>query len=136
MFVFNYEGNLTQKLEYATSFDLFVNGEVINKNKTTKEFETYLSLVKTLFQNSRLMPAFGVSLHDETLNALNDGTWLQINFEKPLNENGLPFESLLFKLEKTGGINLIRKHNNRYEGRCVFLDFNNEIDLIEFFNIS
>ena len=77
------------------------------------------------------MPAFGVSVHNETLNAINSGSWLQVNFEKELSENQLSFTSLIFKLEKTGGINLIRKYKGLYEGRCIFLDFFQEIDLKE-----
>ena len=136
MLVLNYDENLTQKLKYVDSFDLFKDGEIIKIKKGDHEFERYFKCVKFLFENARVMPAFGVSLHGETLNALKKGEWFQINFEKELDENGMLFDALLFKLEKTGGINLIRKNNNKYEGRCVFLDFDNVIDLEKFFNFS
>ena len=77
------------------------------------------------------MPAFGVSLHAETLNELKNDNWIKINFNKQIIVNELPFVSLIFKLEKTSGFNLIRFHNEKYEGRCFYLDLCEELDLLE-----
>jgi len=76
------------------------------------------------------MPALGVSIHEFTTNELQNDNWLEINFESELQIDDLPFTSLLFKLEETGGINLIRKHNNKYDGRCLYLNLEKTTDLI------
>ena len=75
------------------------------------------------------MPAFGVSLHNETLNEIKSNCWLQVNFNKEIVKNGLPFNALLFRLEETQGFNLIRLYDGKYEGRCLFLDLDKEMDL-------
>ena len=82
------------------------------------------------------MPAFGVSLDYETQNELKQGEWLQVNFSFEENANGLLFNSLLFKLDTVSGFNLIRLHNGKYEGRCIYLDFDDILDLKQILNIS
>lgn len=136
MIILNYEESMVEKLVYATSFDVFINGETKHIKKRENEFEEFFKRVKSLFKEGRVMPAFGVSIHEATLNEITSGEWIQINFEIELSQNQLPFTSLLFKLEKTGGINLIRKNKGFYEGRCIFLDFDKEIDLQKFFNLN
>ena len=84
---------------------------------------TTISKLKDLFLYSRLMPAFPVSLHNETLDALRQGQWLKLSFTCRQNVNGLLFDGLLFQLNVTAGINLIREYEGKYEGRCLFLDF-------------
>lgn len=124
--------NMSECTQFIESFDIFTNGNKKVVSANDKEFETLKLKVNNLFNNSRVMPAFGVSLHLETLNALKSDEWLQINFNQELNQNGLIFSSLLFKLEETNGINLIRKYNGEYEGRCIFLDFIQTINLKQF----
>ena len=123
------ENSLTDCLNYVESFEIFENGNIEMIDFKHKKFNLILNKVKDLFCESRLMPAFGVSLHKETLNEMKNGSWLQINFSKQQMKNGLNFNSLLFKLEKTQGFNLIRLYENKYEGRCLYLDLNCEIDL-------
>lgn len=127
--VFDNENNLIDCLEFVDGFEVFQNGQSFKINKNEHKFKMIYAKIENLFCNSRLMPAFGVSLHAETQNALQNDEWLQINFSNEMVKNGLPFTSLLFKLEKTSGINLIRLHNNKYEGRCIFLDLDEETDL-------
>ena len=123
------ENSLMDCLNFVESFEVINNGYVEKVCKKEEKFNVILNKVKDLFCESRLMPAFGVSLHNETLNEMKNGNWLQINFNKEQIKNGLNFSSLLFKLEETQGFNLIRLYENKYEGRCLYLDLNNEIDL-------
>jgi len=136
MIVYNVENPLKQTVENIESFYFFKDGAKKIVTKTNKEFEIIKEKIKNIFEISREMPAFGVSLDLETLNALKKDEWMQINFSTLMNQNSLPFNALLFKLESTSGFNLIRMYNGKYEGRCIFLDFNEILDLKQILNIS
>lgn len=132
MINFNAGDSLVENIQFIESFCVVNNGEIVEISKEDKMFEELKSKIEILFSCSRIMPAFGVSLHNETLNALEKESWVQINFGKELSVNGLPFNALLFKLEETSGINLIRNQNGIFEGRCIYLDFGKIIDLKQF----
>lgn len=132
MFIQNdYSDSMIDCLNYIDSFFIFENGKRKEIKKANVEFDIIYNKIENLFYNSHLMPAFGVSLHNETLNAIKCESWLQINFSKEMIKNDLPFNALIFKLEETSGINLIRLHNKKYDGRCIYLDFNEKTDLIK-----
>ena len=120
---------LTQILQNVESFNIYTNGMKENVKKSSPDFKCIQQNLNKLFMQARIMPAFGVSLHNETLNELKTNTWLEINFDSEQEINELNFSSLVFKLEPTFGTNLIRKYNNRYDGRCIYLDFMQEINL-------
>ena len=123
------ENSLVDILNCVESFEIFNQGNCERVVENSGEFNKILNGVKDVFCSAILMPAFGVSLHNETLNEREKGVWLQINFSEELTKNGLNFNSLLFKLETTQGFNLIRLFENEYEGRCLFLDLESSTDL-------
>ena len=123
------ENSLVDIIDHIESFEVFENGNIRLINNKQEDFLKMKSNLKDLFSSSRLMPAFGVSLHDETLNEIKKDSWLKINFESIVEKSGLPFSSLLFKLEEVQGFNLIRQYNNKYEGRCLYLDLDDNFDL-------
>ena len=123
------ENSLHNCLKFVENFEIFNAGKGKKIDETDIRFNRIFQNLENVFKNSFLLPAFGVSLHQETLNERENGVWLQINFKKVQTKNGLNFNSLLFKLEKTQGFNLIRLYENRYEGRCLFLDLDFEQDL-------
>ncbi len=116
-------------LDFVENYTIHLNGKIKKIDKNNKDFQDLTQNLENLFLNARVMPAFGVSLHDDTLLALETDTWLEINFENEQKINDLPFSSLLIKLEESYGTNLIRKYNNRYDGRCIYLDFMEKVDL-------
>ncbi len=123
------ENNLVDILKFINNFEIINDGikkEILNHSK---EFDVLYLKLENLFKNSRLMPAFGVSLHHEALNAIETNTWLKINFNQVLNKSGLPFSALLFQLDEVNGFNLIREYENKYEGRCLFLDLDEKFDM-------
>lgn len=130
------ENSLIDVLEHVESFEVFSNGEKIKIDSNQFGFYNILINLKDLFSASRLMPAFGVSMHNEILYAIKQGEWFQINFNKQLTKNDLPFNSLLFEFDEVQGFNLIRKFNNEYSGRCLYLDLDNMVDLKQILNIS
>ena len=127
MFVYVQENQLLGALENISKIEIVENGTF--KDLKNIRFESTLLKLKNLFSSARLMPAFGVSLHQETLDALNAGQWLKISFSHEQNVNGLLFDALVFQLSQSAGLNLIREYNGKYEGRCIYLDFDVETNL-------
>ena len=123
-------------VSHVSEIYIFTNGSKLVLQRPEEQFKFLIDQIQNLFQNSRLMPAFGVSLHEETQNALMEDEWIQLNFPKTLSVDGLEFDSLLFKIETTGGMNLIRLVNGKYEGRCFYLDFQEMLDLKQILKIS
>ncbi len=136
MINFNYDNSLTKCVENIKSFFVFKNGEQELISVDNENFNKLKETIVQIFDKARIMPAFGVSLDDETQNAITKDEWFQINFSKTQNENDLPFDSLLIKLETVSGFNLIRLHNGKYEGRCIYFDFDDILDLKQILNIS
>ena len=122
-----YQENLKDIVQEVKSVEFFVNGkkQVLGHQQSLK----FLNSLKMLFGFARVVPALGVALHNETTVALQKDEWIKLNFEEEKDFNGLLFSALLFKLEETGGINLIREHNGEYQGRCIYLNLNEITDL-------
>ena len=127
MFVYVQENQLLGALENISKIEIVENGSF--KDLKNIHFESTLLKLKNLFSSARLMPAFGVSLHTETTNALKEGKWIKLSFSHQQNVNGLLFEGLLFQLNETAGMNLIREFQGKYEGRCLYLDFDETVNL-------
>ena len=69
------------------------------------------------------MPAFGVSLNDETIQAKQTGVWIELFYETTCLNNEMPFDSLLIQVEpENTGFNVIRKYDDKYDGRCFYID--------------
>ena len=82
--------------------------------------------IKFIFNNSREMPAFGVALHDDTIEAMKNGVWLELTFDKIYTHNEMVFEKLLIKVEENlTGFNIIRFYGGQYQGRCFYIDLVN-----------
>jgi len=118
--------DLIEKIE---SFTLIKNGKHSFLETSSKNFDEIKNNLLEVFKQGTLLPALGVSLHDLTTEEIKYGIWLKINFKNEQVKNDLPFTSLLIKLEKTGGFNLIREFNNKYDGRCLFLHLEKTTDL-------
>ncbi|MBQ9796015.1 MAG: hypothetical protein IJW36_03575 [Clostridia bacterium] len=121
--------SLVDIVESVDNFEIYNNGEIKKIPQQADEFLTMKSKLRGLFSCARLMPAFGVSLHNETTQELKKDVWLKINFNKIEEKNGLYFSALLFKLEDVQGFNLIRLYNGKYDGRCLYLDLDEPTDL-------
>lgn len=121
--------NLINLMEKIENFLIFSNNNKNCISKNNPKFNNIKSNITNLFENSILLPAIGVSIHNLTVEEMKVGNWLQINFSSEQNINGLPFHALLLKLEETGGINLIRLYNGKYDGRCLYLSLEKTTDL-------
>lgn len=134
MIVMNYEQKINDILKTASSIVIYRDGKRQIFAAGQAGFSNILSKILASFENSRIMPAFGVSLHDETLKAMQTGAWVEVGFSTQQELNDLPFTSLLFRLDNAFGINLIRQHEGQYSGRCIYLDFDAQIDLSKILN--
>ena len=116
-------------------YDFFTNSNkiIIYKNGNKKTFEkgsnAYNQITNEFLHtinNAHEMPAFGVSIHEQTSEALKTGLWIKFEFETEQTHNEMPFKALLINIMPDyKGFNLIREYENRYEGRCFYLDLDN-----------
>lgn len=130
MFVVNnYSNTMLDCIQKIENIEIFTDGKIKIVDKNNIQFVCIIDKLKNIFAQAQVLPALGVSLHHETIEALKTDTWLKLNFASEQEKNGLYFTSLLFKLEETAGINLIREYNNKYDGRCIFLNLDNTTKL-------
>ena len=98
------------------SVDVIINGERNSCDLAIK------NVILDMMKGSHEMPAFGVSLHNETLSAMNDGVWVELKYNKTYTHNDMPFDALLISVKpEDSGFNIIRNQNGRYEGRCFYI---------------
>lgn len=126
---------LEKMADYAKSVKVYNDGET----EVYKVGEDKFNLICTEWNNmifgAHEMPAFGVSLHRETVNAVQSGVWVEFSFGRELLSSGMPYEKLLVSVEpQNTGFNIIRytaKHG--YDGRCFYYDLVNK-DMSSFYN--
>ena len=96
-------------------------------------FKDIIGEMLSIFGEGREMPSLGVSLDNLTREEMKNGIWIQLDFEDEIVYSGMPFDSLLFKLENNSyGLSVIRKYQGLYEGRCFYFDLSeNYNQLIE-----
>ena len=131
MLVMNYEQKINDCIKDASKIMLHQNGKTTEFLRGQEKFNLLLNNTLSAFENSRIMPAFGVSLHAETVAAMQTDDWIEIVFSTEQTISELPFSALLFRLDEAYGINLIREHNGEYSGRCIYLDFDTQKNLRE-----
>lgn len=108
-------------LPYVQEYNLLVNGQVV---EISAEQQAQLQMkVDELLQNTRTMPAFGVTLPDELDADKLENVYVCLKFDKTLSVNDLPFDELCFRVEKDcHGFNLNRGNNGVFQGRAIYLD--------------
>ncbi len=118
------EGNILEILTVPQNVIVYSEGNKINIDSDS--FETIKTELEKLVSISREAPAFGVSLHDETIEAMKSGLWIEFEYNKTITHNEMPFESLLINVVGDyNGFNIIRKYENKYYGRCFYVYLNN-----------
>ena len=113
------------------SIIIYNNGVKYLLNDNERQTTSVIFALRETFNGCREMPAFGVSLHNETIKAMGEGVWIEIVFANRLKHNELPFEKLLFQVNKEfTGVNIIRCYNGMYDGRCFYLDLMSDMSLL------
>ena len=123
----------TQVLPYATDYSVYVNGNVVEISEADRE--ALKEKVEAIFESSHTLPAFAVTTDEIFHEQIKDGIFVSIKFDNVLQINELPFDELIYKVEKdTHGFNLFRGMNGIFQGRCIYIDMmdGNMNDLYDF----
>ena len=120
----------------AESINVYNNGEITVYRQNETPYSKIVAGWETLIENAREMPAFGVSLHDETMRVINVGLWVEFVFDKQYIHSNMKFEKLLVKVESSWcGFNIVRFNvQGGYSGRCYFIDLVGK-DMSQFYDI-
>jgi len=115
--------NIQQIFQYCDNIIIRNDSKVTSVPKDNEEFQNIIDNFLSLINCSHEMPAFSVSLDNETREATQDGLWVEFQLSHTVKHNDMPFDAILIEVNADfGGFNLIRKHNNKYEGRCFYID--------------
>ena len=120
----------------CSSIKLYNDGKVKTFEKGSLEFEKIIQLWQITVNSGYEMPAFGVSIHELTMQSLQSGTHIEFVFDEVNYHNDMPFDSLLLSLQPNQyGYQLIRHYDDKYQGRCLYVnttEINNDLyDYIE-----
>ncbi len=126
--------------EETDSITIFKDGKEKTFPNTSSEFDDLLTKFMDMIYDSYEMPAFGVSIHEHTMQALQSGIWIKFNFKEQMKHNDMPFDALLVNIMPNDkGFNLIREVDGKYEGRCFYLNLENDMqslyDLVKRTNV-
>ncbi len=117
---------LQQVFSQAEEISVYKNGAGETYACGTEKFEEITAAWNGMLKDSHVMPAFGVSLDEYTVNAMKNGVWVEFCFgeEKVIDE--LPFEKLLVEVRPDyNGFNVTRYMKDcGYSGRCFYIDLN------------
>ena len=117
---------IVEVLDRADSIECWIDNEKHSINK-----ESLMESIELMMTGSHEMPALGVSLDDETRGKMQAGVWVQFNYDKTCEYNEMMFDSLLIEIRKDdSGFNIIRKYENKYEGRCYYVDLAGDMAIV------
>ena len=120
----NYMSDISNVFENADCINVHTEGVVKAYKSGTDEFKGIIACWYEMIEGAYDMPAFGVSLHNETLDAMKSGRWIEFEFDNKQEHNGMSFEKLLIQVESGfKGFNLIRYNAEKgYYGRCFYFN--------------
>lgn len=118
--------NLDEAFETAENINTYNEGVISTYSTGSRQFKDIIACWTEMISCVHLMPAFGVSLNDLTLQAMQSGLWIEFDFGKQLESGEMPYEKLLIQVSKGNcGFNLIRYNTvGGYDGRCFYYDLN------------
>ena len=120
--------NISCKFGEAEQIVVYDDGKVSRFIKGDDKYEMVLKSLLDITENGRQMPAFAVSLDKETRADMQKGFWVELEYSATQEFLEMQFDSLLLRVEKTySGVNLNRKLNGKYEGRCYYLDLESDM---------
>ncbi|MGN0803771.1 MAG: hypothetical protein ACI4MS_00110 [Candidatus Coproplasma sp.] len=122
--------------KYAESVNVYDSGNVTVYASEEVKFKEICSAWSGMLTLSRQMPAFGVSLNDETVKAIKSNLWVEFVFNCEYCNNGMTFERLLVNVSPDySGFNVIRYLPARgYDGRCFYFDLIDST-MSDFYNV-
>lgn len=121
--------NIADIFDDAEQIVVYSDGNIKNFYPETDSYQHILDEWNRLLEGVHLMPAYGVSLNDETQREKEKGIWIEFIFAQSCEYGDMPFEKLLIQVDaRFSGVNLIRYNSDcGYEGRCYYLDFTSDM---------
>ena len=115
---------LNEIIASSEYINVYNNGDVTAYKQNETPYNKIVEGWTVLCENARQMPAFGVSLNNETIEAKKVGLWVEFVFDKQYTHSEMTFEKLLVKVEKHWqGFNIFRYNaEGGYIGRCYYFD--------------
>lgn len=119
---------LNEVFNDAESINVYNVGEKTSYSAGEDKYNKILSGWNNMISEARLMPAFGVSINRETVKDLQNGRWVEFEFDCEIEAEGMPFEKLLVRVDASYyGFNVIRYNSKTgYDGRCYYYDLVNK----------
>lgn len=123
---FNEYINVKKYFNRANEIVVVVDNNHITCDKCMEEI--IITSINEICTHSHEMPAFAVSIHEQTMDLMRKGLWLIFKYDDTQYHNGMPFDELLIEVNSEYyGFNIIRKYDDRYDGRCFYLNLNNDM---------
>ena len=109
--------NITQ---YAKGVNVYIEGSVKAYPVGCEKFEEICVRWNEMLVGAHQMPAFGVSLHEDTLREMQKGVWAEFEFDGRFTSNEMSYEKLLVAVRPDWcAFNIIRYVEEQgYYGRC------------------
>lgn len=115
----------------AAQVIVYHEGEATTYARGSAAFAQIMAALAEMSVGAHDMPAYGVSLDQETRQARTTGLWVELVFAEEQYFDGYNFESLLIAVKPAdSGFNLIRKVAGKYEGRCLYLSLSGNMQVL------
>ena len=127
---------LVEAFDCAEKINVYNEGKMSVYGTDNTSFNEIIIGWKSMLDGAYTMPAFGVSLDAETREALNEGLWVEFEFNRVMEYSQMTFKKLLVRVERSfSGFNLIRYTEDRgYYGRCFYYNLGNK-NMSDFYDI-
>lgn len=123
----SFSSNVLDLFDEVNMIEFYYNGQQIEISSDQQE--KFEELFCNALEGAQQMPAFGVSLHDLTMQNMKEGLWIKFVYNKTIVKSEMPFDSILINITKDcHGINLIRGNDEIFEGRCYYLNLKGTLD--------
>lgn len=110
--------------KYTDGITVYDGGTAVPYTQESAKFKEICAAWTGMMKFARQMPAYGVSLNNETAKAVQKDVWLEFSFPQVYCNGGMPFERLLINVvPEFSGFNVVRFNSQYgYDGRCFYFD--------------
>ena len=126
--------------KYNNVQDAIMNADMVNICYSNKEYnivkdsfqyDLCMNFIENILDCSHQLPALGVAIDKEVIEEKKNKDWVEFSFNKICDIDGMFFDALLIFLEKDmGGVNVFRKVDGKYDGRCYYINLQNNFNNI------
>ena len=125
--VYVVDNQLKDIISQTSKINIYIDGEMNSYDNSNNVYYDIIKEYTDMSSLGREMPALGVAIHSETINAIGSGVWLEFIFDCEMIYNEMPFDRLLIEVNRDyKGYNIIRHYNGEYSGRCFYVDLLDE----------